>query len=116
MDVRELKAERIKKGKSARDMANAMGLTCDSYNKKEMGRIGFSPEQIIVVARELELDADMINRIFFDDRLPIGRMGHRGLTNEHIAMMAHDLGLDKDKVNIIFFEDGLPDGKSEKTV
>ena len=78
MNPRELRAERIRKGKRACDLSSAMGITEDAYRKKEKGEVGFTPDQIIVVTRELDLSADMLNAIFFDKKLPIGRRKKTG--------------------------------------
>lgn len=73
MNANELKAERIRKGKTMKEMADALSITYDAYVKKERGSAGFSAEQIVVVTYLLDLNADLINRIFFDNKLPIGR-------------------------------------------
>lgn len=70
MNSAELKAIRIKRGRSMTDMAKAIGVTRDSYAKKESGRRGFKSEQIITVAAELNMSAQMVNLIFFDGMLP----------------------------------------------
>lgn len=72
MNSAELKAERIRHGKRARDMAGALGITYDAYVKKERGTTGFNTKQIIIVATELQMTMEMVNRIFFDSRLPRG--------------------------------------------
>lgn len=78
MNSLELKAERIRNGKSIKDMADALGITYDAYIRKEKGEVGFSAEQIIVTSNELCLTADKINLIFFDCRLPIGAQEKTG--------------------------------------
>lgn len=72
MNARELKAERIRKGKSVQDMADALGLTYYGYLAKEHDGSRFNQDQILTVALELNLTAELINRIFFDCRLPLG--------------------------------------------
>lgn len=74
MNPVELKIQRMRKGKSIMQMAEALGLTYDGYLRKEQGRVGFSMEQIVIMTEVLELTADLINIIFFDNRLPIGSM------------------------------------------
>lgn len=78
MNLLELKAERVRNGKSIKDMADALDITYDAYIRKEKGEVGFSTEQIIITARELNLTAELINKIFFDDKLPIGVQGKTG--------------------------------------
>ena len=72
MNLLELKAERVRNGKSIKDMADALDITYDAYIRKEKGEVGFSTDQIIITTRELNLTAELINKIFFDDKLPIG--------------------------------------------
>ena len=70
MNSLELEFARKKKGKTKEDMARAIGKTRISYQKKESGEVGFSDEEKIVIAKELELTADQVNAIFFDGNLP----------------------------------------------
>lgn len=72
MNTKELKGQRIRKGKSQTDMANALDITLESYQRRERGKTKFSPEQIAIVARELEFPIKITNKVFFDDKLPIG--------------------------------------------
>ena len=78
MNGLELQAERVRKGRSRRDIAEKLGLNYDAYLRKEKGYSRFSPQQIIIVSKELELTADKINMIFFDNQLPIGRKRKTG--------------------------------------
>lgn len=73
MNSNELIAERVRRGKTRRYMAGVIGVDYDAYLKKEKGLTKFTPDQIIAVSRDLELNADLINVIFFDNKLPIGR-------------------------------------------
>ncbi len=72
MNTTELMVERIRSGKTRRDIANALEISYDAYRRKEAGLVSFNPDQIIVVATELGLTAGKINLIFFDMKLPIG--------------------------------------------
>lgn len=71
MDTLELKIARMRKNKSAKDMALAIGKSAASYNKKERGEVRFSNDEIAAVVRELDLSPEQANAIFFDDNLPI---------------------------------------------
>ena len=73
MNSNELIAERVRRGKTRRQMAGLIGVDYDAYRKKEKGITKFTPDQIVAVAKDLELSADLINVIFFDNKLPIGR-------------------------------------------
>ena len=67
----ELKIARIRKKKSAKDLAFAIGKSTASYNKKERGEVRFSSDEITTVTKELELTPEQVNAIFFDNNLPI---------------------------------------------
>lgn len=71
MDAMELKIARIRKKKSAKDLAFAIGKSTASYNKKERGEVRFSSDEITTVTKELELTPEQVNAIFFDNNLPI---------------------------------------------
>lgn len=78
MDAMELKIARIRKKKSAKDLAFAIGKSTASYNKKERGEVRFSSDEITTVTKELELTPEQVNAIFFDNNLPIRQVseGH----------------------------------------
>ena len=71
MDAMELKIARIRKKKSAKDLAFAIGKSTASYNKKERGEVRFSSDEITTVTKDLELTPEQVNAIFFDNNLPI---------------------------------------------
>lgn len=71
MDAMELKIARVRKKKSAKDLAFAIGKSTASYNKKERGEVRFSSDEIATVTKELELTPEQVNAIFFDNNLPI---------------------------------------------
>ena len=70
MNRLELEYARKRKQKSKADMAAAIGKSVVSYSKKERGEVGFSDEEKVIIARELDLTADQVNAIFFDGSLP----------------------------------------------
>lgn len=78
MNGLELMAERVRKGRSRRDIAEKLGLNYDAYLRKEKGFSRFSLPQVVIVSQELELSADKINLIFFDGQLPIGKKRNTG--------------------------------------
>lgn len=71
MNQLELEYARRRKGKSKEDMAALIGKSVVSYGKKERGEVGFSDEEKVIVARELDLTPEQVNVIFFDGGLPI---------------------------------------------
>lgn len=70
MNRLELEYARKRKQKSKADMAAAIGKSVVSYSKKERGEVGFSDEEKVIIARELDLTVDQVNAIFFDGSLP----------------------------------------------
>lgn len=79
MDAMELKIARIRKKKSAKDLAFAIGKSTASYNKKERGEVRFSSDEITTVTKELELTPEQVNAIFFDNNLPIRQVSEECL-------------------------------------
>lgn len=79
MDAMELKIARIRKKKSAKDLAFAIGKSTASYNKKERGEVRFSSDEITTVTKELELTPEQVNAIFFDNNLPIRQVSEEYL-------------------------------------
>ena len=69
MNRLELEYARKRKQKSKADMAAAIGKSVVSYSKKERGEVGFSDEEKVIIARELDLTGDQVNAIFFDGSL-----------------------------------------------
>lgn len=70
MDSLKLEFARREKGKSPKDMAQAIGKTENSYRKKERGEVAFSDDDKIIIANELDLTLSQVNEIFFDGKLP----------------------------------------------
>ena len=70
MNRLELEYARKRKQKSKADMAAAIGKSVVSYEKKERDEVGFSDEEKVIIARELDLTGDQVNAIFFDGSLP----------------------------------------------
>ena len=70
MDSLKLEFARRDKGKSPKDMAQAIGKTENSYRKKERGEVAFSDDDKIIIANELDLTLSQVNEIFFDGKLP----------------------------------------------
>lgn len=70
MDKLGLEYARKRKNLTRRDMGKAIGKSADTYAKKENGVVKFSPDEIPIVARVLELTSEQVNAIFFDGNLP----------------------------------------------
>ena len=73
MDAMELKIARIRKKKSAKDLAFAIGKSTASYE------VRFSSDEITTVTKELELTPEQVNAIFFDNNLPIRQVSEECL-------------------------------------
>lgn len=69
MNSLELQIARMRKGKTAQDMGEAIGKSRESYSKKETGEIRFSYEEVIAVADALDLNLQQVNTIIFDGKL-----------------------------------------------
>lgn len=65
----ELKAERIKQGKSGSYMANLIHRSYSMYSKKERGEFDFSLKEIVTISNDLKLTLPQINAIFFESEL-----------------------------------------------
>lgn len=74
MDAMELKIARIRKKKSAKDLAFAIGKSTASYNKKERGEVRFSSDEITTVTKELELTPEQVNAIFLTTTYRFGKL------------------------------------------
>ena len=70
MNSLELEFARKRKHKTKEDMAAAIGKSVISYTKKESGKVKFSDEEKVIVAKELDLTSEQVNAIFFDGNLP----------------------------------------------
>lgn len=70
METLKLEFARREKGKSKKDMADAIGKSETSYGKKERGEVAFSDDEKIIVAKELGLTLEQVGDIFFDGKLP----------------------------------------------
>lgn len=59
-----LKAERVAKGLTVQDMADALGITKGTYSKKENGKITVTVEDFALISNKLEIPLEQIS-IFF---------------------------------------------------
>lgn len=73
MNTQELKGERVRQGKSTEYMGKLIGKTTDAYAKKERGEVKFTPEEQVVLAKDLKLSFEMFNAIFYDGKLPFSK-------------------------------------------
>lgn len=73
MKTRELKAERVRQGKSVKYMAQVIEKSDDAYAKKERGDVKFSPDEMVAICNDLCLSPERFNAIFFDSELPFSK-------------------------------------------
>lgn len=66
MDALKLKATIIERGYSITTLAKALGISSDGLRKRINGRIRFKLNEIVDIARELNLRPDEIEKIFFN--------------------------------------------------
>lgn len=72
MNVRELKAARVRLGYRQSDVAKQLGISTSSWNAKENGRTGMTRDQIIKCCEIFKLSFDQMNDFIFDGKLPNG--------------------------------------------
>ncbi|KGP76766.1 hypothetical protein JT05_02850 [Desulfosporosinus sp. Tol-M] len=71
MKSMELKFARMRKHKTQENMADVIGKSPSSYSMKELGKVTFSPDEIIAISLNLEFTIEQISDIFFDGNLPM---------------------------------------------
>lgn len=65
----KLKAARVGKGYIQSKLAREMNITDKTYNRKELGVVAFSIDEVIKIAQLLDLSIEQVNDIFFDNQL-----------------------------------------------
>lgn len=56
-------------GLTQQKLAKEAKMSTKTYNRKELGIIPFTGEEIINVSKILSLDINLVNEIFFDNKL-----------------------------------------------
>lgn len=72
MKPNEIKGARARLGLTQKDMAGKLGISAQSYAKKETGVTKFTDPEKIIVCEALGLSLVQFNDIFYDGKLPIG--------------------------------------------
>lgn len=67
MNTDELRSKRIKHALTQKEIAEKLGMSTKSYNRKELGVIDFSREEIKNISNVLDLTKMEIIEIFFED-------------------------------------------------
>lgn len=71
MQIQKLKAARVQVGYTQKQLAEKLGISSKSYNRKELGLIEFKSKEIIHISILLNLTLKNVNEIFFENKLPI---------------------------------------------
>lgn len=69
MDVKELKAQMIRKDKSVDQLCAAIGISRTSWFRKVGGDTQFTQDELQRLRNELELDDEQTIMIFFSDKV-----------------------------------------------
>lgn len=64
-----IKGERVKNGFTQKQVADKLGMSVQSYQKKESGRVRFSDKEKFKLAKILNLKIEQLNDLFFDGQL-----------------------------------------------
>ncbi|OQA48447.1 MAG: Helix-turn-helix domain protein [Firmicutes bacterium ADurb.Bin300] len=62
-----LKAERVRRNLTQKDMAKLLNISIPAYNLKENSNRAFSHAETQLIAKEFQLTADEIKTIFFGE-------------------------------------------------
>lgn len=71
MNLQLLKSKRVLKNYTQESIAEKIGMTTKTYNRKELGMTPFTINDVVLLTILLELNLVEINQIFFDNNLPI---------------------------------------------
>lgn len=69
MNIRELKAQMIRKDKTVDQLCSAIGISRSAWFRKVGGESQFTQGELNDLRRELELDDHQIMAIFFSDEV-----------------------------------------------
>ena len=68
----ELKACRIRNNISVHSASQALGVSEDTYRKRELGQRKMSLDEVQKLAKLYKMTYEEVNDIFFDNQLPAG--------------------------------------------
>lgn len=69
MNTNKLKSLRVLNGFTQEKVAERAKMSTKTYNRKELGIIPFTDEEILCLSVILNLDINLVNEIFFDNQL-----------------------------------------------
>ena len=67
-----LKKARNQANLTQKEVAEKLWIATKTYNRKELGIIDFTRKEILKLIHILNLSSKEINKIFFNEQLPIG--------------------------------------------
>ncbi len=70
MNLKILKSKRILKNYTQESIAEKIGITTKTYNRKELGKKSFTIDEVISLIVLLDLNLAETNEIFFNNNLP----------------------------------------------
>ena len=125
MKPNPLKGERIRLGKTLKEVSEALGIGLSAYREKEAGVRTFTFEEIVSISKMFGFSKNQVNDCFFAGRLPVGKSSfpnmsfvhddddsHRTFSVKDVLWMAKTFGLSYDQVNRCFFDNELPNGNA----
>jgi len=69
MGVNRIKVARICKNLTQDEVSKLLGVTISTYNRKELGLVDFKREEVLRLAKILDLTLQDVNEIFFNNKL-----------------------------------------------
>lgn len=70
MNTKKLKSLRVLNGLTQEELAKMSKMSRKTYNRKELGLIPFTNEEILTLSTILNLDINLVNEIFLTTSLP----------------------------------------------
>lgn len=69
MNIDKLKGMRVSKGLTQERISKHIKMTITTYNRKELGLVQFTNQEILSVATILNMTLQDVNEVFFDSKL-----------------------------------------------
>lgn len=80
MDSNKLKGLRVEKRYTQEQISIKLGMATKTYNRKELGIVEFTRDEIQKLADTLDMSMQMVNEIFFQNKLT-----NRLIADDHTA-------------------------------
>lgn len=69
MDSIKLKGLRVGAGLTQEQISKELGMATKTYNRKELGLVEFTRDEISKLAKILDMSLQQVNEIFFENKL-----------------------------------------------